>query len=78
MYAPGRLDPVKLCFFVDTGCTHNPLSKATFDCLLTAIKERLEAWDTTVMLADEVDQRKNYTVGPNQELNGGPCQLHLG
>lgn len=52
IYAPGRLGPVKLNFLVDTVCTHNLLSKATLDHLPTTVKERLEPWDTTAMLAD--------------------------
>lgn len=52
IYAPGHLGPVKLNFLVDTECTHNVLPKATFDHLLAAIKERLEPWDITSVLAD--------------------------
>lgn len=50
MYALGRVGTVKLSLRVNTGCTHNLLSKFIFDKLLPAMKERLEPWDTTATL----------------------------
>lgn len=48
----GGLDPDKLSFLIDTGCTHNLLSKQTFNKLLVAMNEKLELWDTSSILTD--------------------------
>lgn len=50
-YALGCLCPMKLTFLMDTGYTHNLLSKAIFDRLSAEVKEHLEPWDTTTTLA---------------------------
>lgn len=52
MYAPQHLSPVNLNFLVDTGYTHNLLSKASFDRLPASLREGLEPWNTAAMLAD--------------------------
>lgn len=53
MYVPRQQWSVKMNFLVNTGCIHNLSSKATFDRLPAAVKERPELWDTTATLADD-------------------------
>ena len=52
LYAPGRIVNKKISFLIDTGCSHNLLSKTVFDRLTADVRLRLQPLESTAALAD--------------------------
>ena len=52
LFVPGRVAGKSLVFLVDTGCTHNLLSKAVYDRLPASIRGQMVPQDTMAAMAD--------------------------
>ena len=52
LFVPGRVGGRNLTFLIDTGCTHNLLSRSVFDRLPAPIKERMRVQESTAAMAD--------------------------
>ena len=52
MYVPGSLGTKKVTYLVDTGCSHNLLSKSVFDRMPSGTRHQLVPLDTAAAMAD--------------------------
>ena len=52
LFVPGRISGKNLTFLVDTGCTHNLLSRTVFDRLPAAVQQKMKAQESTAAMAD--------------------------
>ena len=52
LFVPGRVGGKNLTFLVDTGCTHNLLSRTVFDRLPAAIRQQMNSQESTATMAD--------------------------
>ena len=52
LFVPGRVGGRNLAFLIDTGCTHNLLSRTVFDRLPATIRQSMKVQESTAMMAD--------------------------
>ena len=52
LFVPGRVGGKNLTFLIDTGCTHNLLSRTVFDRLPPAIRQQMKAQESSATMAD--------------------------
>ena len=52
LFVPGRVGGRNLAFLVDTGCTHNLLSRTVFDRLPAPIRQHMKTQESTATMAD--------------------------
>ena len=52
LFIPGRVGGRNLTFLIDTGCTHNLLSRAVYDRLPASIRQRMQTQESTAAMAD--------------------------
>jgi len=52
LFVPGSVSGKRITYLIDTGCTHNLLSKTVFDRLPASVRAQLSPLDTTAAMAD--------------------------
>ena len=52
LFVPGRVGGKNLTFLIDTGCTHNLLSRTVFDRLPATIRTQMKAQESSATMAD--------------------------
>ena len=52
LFVPGRVAGRNLTFLIDTGCTHNLLSRTVFDRLPAPVREHMREQESTAAMAD--------------------------
>ena len=52
LFVPGRVGGKNLTFLIDTGCTHNLLSRTVFDRLPASTRQQMRVQESTAAMAD--------------------------
>ena len=84
MYVPGSLGTKKVTYLVDTGCSHNLLSKSVFDRMPAGTRHQLVPLQTAAAMADgsglpiygSITLQRESTE--HEVRRGIPCQPHCG
>ena len=75
LFVPGRVAGESLSFLVDTGCTHNLLSRMVFDCLPAKTRQQMVYKKTMAAMANGSGLHIYKSIGLSSRLRNIPFEV---